>query len=261
MKELLLTNDDGYTSPGLRALWEALDPEFATIVVAPRRQRSWIGKAMSNPGALELVTESVQGKQVHIIDDGLPADCTNIGLYHVCTRPPAAVISGINIGPNFTSSLVLASGTVGAALEASENGVLGIAASLDLDMKEYKEIETGHAVNQIEYFEEAAQAVKIFVRQLLQNAGTPEVKLVNLVIPGHISRPLKFVQCIPLPYKYGSVFVRRDNRFYNRSVGFVEDGLIIEPSSDVAAVRRGWIAFTGYTGNLEIAKMDDTINE
>jgi 5'/3'-nucleotidase SurE len=258
---ILLTNDDGYTAPGLRALWRALEPEFETLVVAPRRQRSWIGKAMSNPGPVELQTETVDDKQVYVIDDGLPADCTNIGLYHLCPRRPAAVISGINNGPNFTSSLVLASGTVGAALEAAENGVLGIAASLDPDLSLYRELEAAHAAEQVEIFREAAGVVKRFVCQILEKRPEPQVKLVNLIIPQRVARPLKFVQSNPLPYDYGSVFIRRDNRFYNRSVGFIREGVDILPESDVAAVQQGWVAFTAYTGRLEIARMDDNLYE
>lgn len=256
---LLLTNDDGYTSPGLRALWEALDGEFETLVVAPRRQRSWIGKAISNPGPLTLETETVGGKAVYIINDGLPADCANIGLYHLCPCKPAMVISGINIGPNFTSSLALASGTVGAALEAAENGVLGIAVSFDLDMSLYRQMESGHEQEQVVHYQEAAEIVRAVVRSLTQNPCPPDVKLINLVIPQRVAQPLKVVPCAPLPYEYGSVFIRKDGQFYNRSVGFLEDQVTIIPGSDVWVVRRGWVALTAYTGRLETTTMDFTV--
>ncbi len=250
-KLLLLTNDDGYTSPGLRALWEALDGDYETLVVAPKRQRSWIGKAITNPGPLTLETETVDGKAVYIINDGLPADCTNIGLYHLCLRKPDMVISGINIGPNFTSSLALASGTVGAALEAAENGVLGMAVSFDLDMALYQQMEAGYQQEQITYFREAAAIVRQVVRLLTEQPPAPDVKLINLVIPQQVAQPLRIVPCAPLPYEYGSVFIRRDGQFYNRSVGFLEDQATIMPDSDVWVVRQGWVALTAYTGKLE----------
>jgi 5'-nucleotidase len=248
MKLLLLTNDDGYTSPGLRALWEALDADYETLVVAPKRQRSWVGKAITNPGPLTLETESVSGKEVYIINDGLPADCTNIGLYHLCPRPPDMVISGINIGPNFTSSLALASGTVGAALEAAENGVLGIAVSFDLDMTLYRQMEAGHDQDQVEHFRQAAEVVASIVKRA---PFAPEIKLINLIIPQQLEQPIKIVPCVPLPYEYGSVFIRKDGQFYNRSVGFLEEQAAITPMSDVWAVRQGWVALTAYTGKLE----------
>jgi hypothetical protein len=52
-------------------------------------------------------------------------------------------------------------------------------------------------------------------------------------------------------YEYGSVFIRKDGQFYNRSVGFLEDQATITPDSDVWAVRQGWVALTAYTGQLE----------
>src|SRR5262245_41739396 len=253
-KLLLLTNDDGYTSPGLRALWEALDGEFETLVVAPKRQRSWIGKAITNPGPLTLETETVDEKAVHVINDGLPADCTNIGLYHLCPRRPDMVISGINIGPNFTSSLALASGTVGAALEAAENGVLGIAVSFDLDMALYRQMEAGHQEEQIAYFREAAEIVCTLVCSLTEKPPAPDVKLINLLIPQRVAQPIRIVPCVPLPYEYGSVFIRKEAQFYNRSVGFLEDQATILPDSDVWAVRQGWVALTAYTGKLETTR-------
>lgn len=256
---LLLTNDDGYTSPGLRALWEALDDEYETVVIAPKRQRSWIGKAISNPGPLTLETATIGGKAVHIINDGLPADCTNIGLYHLCPRRPTMVISGINIGPNFTSSLALSSGTVGAALEAAVNGVMGIAVSFNLDMELYRQMEAQHHQEQIEYFREAAAIVCTVVRILTERPYPPDVGLINLVIPQQIAHPLKIVPCEPLPYEYGSVFIHRNGQFYNRSVGFLEGQATITPMSDVWVVRQGWVALTAYTGKLETTTMAVTL--
>jgi 5'-nucleotidase len=259
MDLLLLTNDDGYTSPGLRALWEALDDDYETVVIAPKRQRSWIGKAISNPGPLTVESETIDGKAVYIVNDGLPADCANIGLYHLCQRRPTMVISGINIGPNFTSSLALSSGTVGAALEAAQNGVLGIAVSFDLDIELYRQIEAQHQQAQIAYFREAANIVRTLVRTLTERPYPPDVGLINLVIPQQVAHPLRIVPCEPLPYEYGSVFLRRDGQFYNRSVGFLEDQATIIPNSDVWVVRQGWIALTAYTGKLETTTMDVTL--
>jgi 5'-nucleotidase len=248
---VLLTNDDGYTSPGLRAAWRALDDDFETVVVAPERQRSWTGKAISNPGPLKLKQAIVDGKEVNVLCDGLPADCTNIGLFHICPRKPVLVISGINIGPNFTSSLALSSGTIGGALEAAENDVLGLAVSFDLDMNVYHEIEAGHEERQVQFFEDAAAIVAKVARRLVASPLPDRVKLINLIIPQQLAEPLRLVPCEPLAYEYGSVFVRDDDKFRNRSVGFVESLAEVKPLTDVWAVRQGWVAYTLYTGRLE----------
>ncbi|MBC8253633.1 MAG: 5'/3'-nucleotidase SurE [Ardenticatenia bacterium] len=251
-KLLLLTNDDGYTSPGLRALWPVLDEEFETIVVAPKRQRSWIGKAISNPGPLTLEQEVMDGKEVYVVDDGMPADCTNIGLYHVCPRKPDLVISGINPGPNFTSSLALASGTVGAALEAAENGVLGLAVSLNPDPSLFWQLEKKHEPEQMQYYEQAAEVVLAIAKYIFANPLPAEVKLINLVIPQVLAQPAKIVQCTPLPYEYGSVFIRKGNQFHNRTIGFIEEQADITPMSDVWVAQQGWVALTAHTGRLEL---------
>jgi 5'-nucleotidase len=251
-KLLLLTNDDGHTSPGLRALWPVLDEVFETIVIAPKRQRSWIGKAISNPGPLTLEQEMIDGKQIYVLDDGMPADCTNIGLFHVCPRKPDLVISGINPGPNFTSSLALSSGTVGAALEAAQNGVLGLAVSLNPDPSLFWQLEAKHEDGQIQYYEQAAEVVLEVAKHLVATPLPAEIKVINLVIPQVMSQPAKIVPCVPLPYEYGSVFVRKGNQFHNRTIGFIPEQAHITPHSDVWVAQQGWIALTAYTGRLEI---------
>ena len=83
---ILLTNDDGYQAAGLRALHRELNSEYEAMVVAPLRQRSWIGKALTNSVPLTVATERVDGAAYHVVTDGTPADCTNLGLYHLSPR-------------------------------------------------------------------------------------------------------------------------------------------------------------------------------
>lgn len=248
---LLLTNDDGYTSPGLRALWHVLEPEFETLVVAPARQRSWIGKAITNPGPLKIKELKIEEKEIILVDDGTPADCTNLGIYHLAPRKPDLVISGINIGANFTHSLTLSSGTMGAALEAALNGIVGIAVSLDLDTETYRALHADHSDTFIETFRVPALVVQDVVRALLMQSLPADVKLISLVIPREIVEPLRFVPCEPMPFEYGSVFVRRGDEFYNRSIAFRPDAATIIPNSDVSAIQQGFIAYTCYSAKLE----------
>lgn len=253
MKPLaLLTNDDGYNSPGLEALWQTLDADFETFVVAPTRQRSWIGKALTNPGPLTIDEKTIEGKTVFVVNDGLPADCVNIGLYHLCPRRPTMVLAGINIGANFTRSLALASGTFGAALEAAQNGVLGIAVSVDFDAETYQMLEGGGAGAVLEHFETAAQATREFIARVLPEICSAGVKLINLVLPQHPAEPFYFFRADPLAYDYGSVFVKRGSEFYNRSAGFLPDLAKVVPESDVWAVSQGYVAYTCYSGSLQV---------
>jgi 5'/3'-nucleotidase SurE len=254
-QSLLLTNDDGYLSPGLRALWEYLDREYSTRVVAPGRERSWIAKALSNPGPLTVEERAVGGKTVQVVNDGTPADCVNLGLYHLATNP-RLVISGINIGPNFTSSLALASGTLGGALEAALNGIIGLAVSLDLDPGEEEALRTGWRAEHLAFFEPAARVVGAFLQRLLELGPDAQARLVNLVIPRHVTEPFPFVECEPLPYEYGSVFQEREGVYWNRRRGFIAETAHITAHSDVWTVQHNQIAFTCFTGTLETVPFD-----
>lgn len=248
---MLLTNDDGYLAAGLAALWRELDEEYETLVVASSRQRSWIGKALTNPGPLTVDDRVVQGKQILVVKDGTPADCTNLGIYHLAGRKPDVVISGINHGANFTNSLALASGTVGGAMEAALNGILGLAVSLHLDEETEKALRDESPGKREGLFRPAAQAVRLFLKEWFERPRDPRVSLINLIVPQDIVPPPQFVACAPLTYEYGSVFEKRGDEFYNRGRGFIQAEAKIVPDSDVHVVQQGRIAYTLYTGNLE----------
>ena len=115
----LLSNDDGITSFYLRALAEALAVHFEVFVAAPKREQSWIGRAMTrrSPVAVEKVS-GLPGEAWSI--DGTPCDCVNIAMQHLLKgRKPDVVASGINIGYNAGIPFILSSGTLGAAIEGS----------------------------------------------------------------------------------------------------------------------------------------------
>lgn len=251
---LLLTNDDGYHAPGLRVLWDALKFKYTLLVVAPWRGKSWIGKAITNPGPLTIQTRAWDDQKVHVVTDGTPADCTNLGLFHLATEPVTAVISGINNGANFTNSLALASGTVGGALEAALNDVLGIAVSLDLDEATEAVLRRESFEGQEQIFQPAARAVARFLQTWFSTEHDPRIKLVNLIVPQHLSDPPQCVESTPLPYIYGSVFEKRGDQFHNRGRGFTENSVPILPNTDVWNVRQGRIAYTCYTGNLGMVR-------
>lgn len=251
MKQLVLTNDDGYQAAGLRCLWRELADEYEMIVVAPSRQRSWIGKALTNPEPLTVDERVVGDRSIFVVNEGTTADCTNLALFHLADQKPDAVISGINNGANFTNSLTLASGTVGGALEAALNGVLGIAVSLDLDADTEQRLRTETGEEQDKIFEPAARIVKEFLRDWFERIADPRIRLVNLVIPQHAELPARFIHASPLAYEYGSVFEKRGDAYYNRGRGFIPESARITPLSDVWNVQQGDIVYTCYTGNLE----------
>jgi 5'/3'-nucleotidase SurE len=131
---ILVTNDDGYATPGIAALADAM-AEFAdVVVVAPLENASGSSQSIrvfSNPDGIRLhevaVGESVQGFAV----DGSPADCVWIGIQLFgAEKPFDFVVSGTNHGANIGSAF-LYSGTVGAALQGVSQGIPAIAVSQD----------------------------------------------------------------------------------------------------------------------------------
>ena len=136
---ILVTNDDGYSSEGIAALAEALSTFADVLVIAPRSNES--GASQSHRA---YKRESIQMYNVAIGDhltgyaiDGTPTDCVYLGVrIFGATRPFDLVVSGINYGANIGNTYNY-SGTVGAAFEALNNGIPGIAVSQSKQRAEY----------------------------------------------------------------------------------------------------------------------------
>ena len=126
---ILLVNDDGISSPGLRALYHALRTitGLAVLVVAPASERSGQSHAITIDRGLAAAPRLEDGFFGFAID-GTPTDCTKLALDQLCPEPPRLVVSGINDGPNAGRS-VFYSGTLGAALEAAILGCPALAVS------------------------------------------------------------------------------------------------------------------------------------
>ena len=125
MPTILVTNDDGFRSDGIKALAEALTKVGVVTVVAPVEEASAIGHALTlrRPLRLEETEERVYSV------DGTPTDCVNIAIAQVLRRLPDLVVSGINKGYNLGDDVTY-SGTVAGALEGALLGVPSLAVSL-----------------------------------------------------------------------------------------------------------------------------------
>ncbi len=128
---ILLTNDDGITSAGLWAAYEALSPVAEVTIAAPSTQQSAVGRSISIFEPIRASPVVMNGVRAYSIG-GKPTDSVIIGLYALDLRPDL-VVSGINIGENLSFESIMTSGTVGAALEASNQGTKGIAFSLQVE--------------------------------------------------------------------------------------------------------------------------------
>ena len=128
---ILVTNDDGITSRGIRTLVEAMKELGEVWVVAPDSPQSGMGHAITVGDTLRL-KESFLFENVKAFEcSGTPADCVKLARRFVLKehRQPDIVVSGINHGSN-TSISVLYSGTMSAAIEAAIEGTPAVGFSL-----------------------------------------------------------------------------------------------------------------------------------
>lgn len=126
-KNILITNDDGFSASGLEALVEALKDVANIIVVAPKQNKSACSHSMTLTHPLRFKPYK---KDCYYIEDGTPTDCVFLALNALYDKnnKPDLVISGINIGSNMGEDITY-SGTVAGAMEAVLQGVPSIAIS------------------------------------------------------------------------------------------------------------------------------------
>ena len=125
MPRILVTNDDGYFSPGIEALADALKSLGDVLIVAPHTEASAVGHALTlrRPLRVEKIRQDVFSV------DGTPTDCVLLALNAVLDdKRPDLMLSGINSGGNMGEDVTY-SGTIAAAMEATLLGLKAIALS------------------------------------------------------------------------------------------------------------------------------------
>src|SRR5574337_283789 len=122
---ILLSNDDGYFSPGITLLAETLSALGEVTVVAPERDRSGSSNSLTLDRPL-TVKRAQNG--FHYVN-GTPTDCVHLAVTGMLEHLPDIVVSGINHGANMGDDTIY-SGTVAAATEGYVLGVPSIAVSL-----------------------------------------------------------------------------------------------------------------------------------
>ena len=126
---ILITNDDGFASKGLRVLDEVAQEFGDVIVMAPERNASGMSHSLTTSRPLRVRTVKIaDGLQVYACD-GTPVDCVKLAIEYFCPKRPDLVLSGINHGSN-SSINVIYSGTMGAVIESTINGFDAVGFSL-----------------------------------------------------------------------------------------------------------------------------------
>jgi 5'-nucleotidase len=238
---ILLTNDDGVNSVGLWAAYEALAPVAEVTVVAPATQQSAVGRSIS-------IFEPLRANRITINDipawsvAGKPTDAVIIGLYSLNLKPDL-VVSGINIGENLSFESIMTSGTVGAALEASNQGVKGIAFSLQVeDQGDKFDDPRYHGQN----FSDAKSIVHDIVSRVLTQEFCPHADVINVNIPSEVKGKYEITRLARKLFSTGveKRFDPRGRPYFWINGPLLEDA---EDGTDVHAIRRGNISITPIT--------------
>lgn len=221
---VLVTNDDGINAPGLAALAEALAPLGDVYVVAPEREQSTVGHALTlhRPLRVDRLAER------RFAVNGTPSDCVNLAVLGLLPAEPTLVVSGINHGSNLGDDVTY-SGTVSAAMEGTLLGIPAIAVSLVGP-------EQGG-------FEEAGKIARLIAMRTLVE-GLPPKTLLNVNVPGGRPRGIRFTRLGHRVYKEKMVEEKdpRGKTYYWIGAGppLWDD----REATDIIAVQDGYAAVT-----------------
>jgi 5'-nucleotidase len=238
---ILLTNDDGVTSVGLWAAYEALAPLADVTVVAPAAQQSAVGRSISifEPiRANKIVLNGIPAWSVA----GKPTDAVIIGLFALKLKP-TLIVSGINIGENLSYESIMTSGTVGAALEASNQGTKGIAFSLQVEDQGDKFDDPRHHGHD---FDAAKKVVRDIVSRVLDKGFSEHADIINVNIPSTVKGGYEITRLARKLFHTG-VEKRLDPR--GRPYFWINGPLIddAEEGTDVHAIHKGNVSITPIT--------------
>src|SRR5262245_51719697 len=222
MSTLLLTNDDGVHAPGLAALAAALAELGDVFVIAPEREQSACGHALTLHRPLRVVTVRERWFAVN----GTPSDCVNLGVLGFLLERPVLVVSGINHGSNLGDDVTY-SGTVSAAMEGTLLGVPSIAVSLASGGD----------------FEEAERVARLVVTRVLVS-GLPDKTLLNVNVPAGRSRGMRLTRLGHRVYD-GRIVEQADPRGrLHYWIGGGPPQWRLLDGTDMGAVHDGFVALT-----------------
>jgi len=247
--KILLTNDDGIYSEGIQILKKQLDNIGEVTVIAPDRERSTIGHAMTLRKPLKMRKVKINGDFWGYSLDGTPADCVIIGILEIMKNEKIdLILSGINCGPNLGDDIFY-SGTVSAAVEGAMRNVPSLAVSI-AGFEDFK-------------FKSAALFTKKIASNLMKNI-LPSNLVLNVNFPNIDYEEIKGVE-----------ITRHGKRVYQDEVKIIYDpqgtthywlgGELpegnIEPNTDFEAISKNKVSITPLSLDLTNYQMMPKIQD
>ena len=224
---ILIANDDGYLSPGIRALYKAMQGLGHATIVAPDRNRSGASNSLtlSHPVFVKEHEPNVYSLE------GTPTDCVNIAVSGLLEQEQDMVVSGINDGPNMGDD-VLYSGTVAAAIEGRHLGYPALAVSM--------------ATHAPVHFDTAANIMLDIVGHL-REAPLPADTILNINVPDLPAKEIKGLRSTRLGTRHPSKSAirqaspRGEAMYWIGAAGDIADD---GEGTDFGAVRDGYVSVT-----------------
>jgi 5'-nucleotidase len=227
--KILVSNDDGFRSEGIRRLREALLTLAEVTVVAPDRNRS----GASNSLTLDVPLRVFESEAGIYYVPGTPTDCVHLAISGLFDFQHDMVVSGVNDGPNLGDD-VLYSGTVAAAIEGRFLGLSAIALSLCTTPGSGR------------HFEAAAEVARLLVAKIVRKPLERAI-ILNINVPDLPYKDIRGFRTTRLGFRHPSESVVRAQDPHGRPVFWVgpagpehEAG----PGTDFHAVSEGFISVT-----------------
>jgi 5'-nucleotidase len=229
--KILVSNDDGIDSAGIHALVNSLKEIADVTVVAPHKEQSAVGHAITMQTPLRVFEYHRDGKFFGYAIDGTPADCVKIGIRNIMNEYPDLMVSGINHGSN-TAVNIIYSGTVSAAREAAIMDVPSMAVSV-----------TSHSVNDFSFAAEIAKKLALEIHK----RGIPKGTMLNVNVPNLPKSEIAGIQItMQGKSKWDDVYEKRVDP-YGRNYYWLTGNLIELDDSieyDQIAIKNNYVSVT-----------------
>ncbi len=224
---ILISNDDGYLAPGLKAIADEISTMSEITVVAPDRNRSGASNSLTLQRPLRAQMTPMGFYKV----DGTPTDCVHLALTGLLSEEPDMVVSGINSGANLGDDVIY-SGTVAAATEGRFLGLTALAVSL--------------ASRDELHFDTAAYATGVIIRKLLKKP-LPEDTILNINVPDLPWADIKGFRATRLGFRHRAEPAVQQRDPYNQKifwVGPAGEAQDAGEGTDFYAVKQGYVSVT-----------------
>lgn len=253
MLKILLSNDDGIESEGIKILYKYLKNISKVFVIAPEENQSGAGSSISTRKPLSVNKK----KNGFFAVNGTPGDCVYLGLNGVCPFEPDLVITGINYGANLAEDLVY-SGTVGAAFEGKHLSLPSLAVSASVFSQH------GSEENKLEpNFETAAMVTKEIILNI-HNLEISSSVVLNINVPNLPYHEIKGKSVTVLgswgkrnpPFK--EINSKGQERFW---ITHRDNIPINSKDTDIAALLEGRVSISPIFPNFYVKERSDELSE